>query len=292
MKSIAIVTDSSSGITPDEAKSEGIVIVPIPFMIDDNEYLENVTIDAPQFFKKLAQAHNVSTSQPSRQTLEDIWNQLLKDYEQIIYLPITSGLSGSCQNAIECAKQYQGRIHVVDNQRISSPLKISVYEAAKMAIQGKSVDEIIQYLTATQSKSSIYITLNTMKYLRKGGRVTPAAAVLGDMLKLKPILYTRGQNFDKKSVALTMQQAKKKMIDFIKNELNTEFKAEYDQGKMALLIAYTDITETEIAKFKSEITMAFPNMKILYADPLCLAIACHTGPGTLGFGTCVCNYLE
>ena len=180
---------------------------------------------------------------------------------------------------------------MVDNQRISAPLKISVYEAAKMAEQGKSVDEIITYLKDTQSKSSIYITLNTMKYLRKGGRVTPAAALLGDMLKLKPILYTRGQNFDKKAIALSMQQAKKKMMGFIKNELNTEFKEYYDKGKMALLIAHTAIPATEIENFKKEIMVEFPGMKILYADPLCLAIACHTGPGTLGFGTCVCDYL-
>ena len=291
MKSIVVVTDSSSGITPAEAKEMGVAVVPIPFTIDGEEYLENVTIEAPRFFEMLNTANHVGTSQPSRQTLDDIWSPLLKEYEHIIYLPITSGLSGSCVNAMEYAKQYNGRVHVVDNQRISAPLKISVYEAAKMAEQGKTVDEIIQYLTTTQSKSSIYITLSTMKYLRKGGRVTPAAAVLGDMFKLKPILYTRGQNFDKKAIALTMQQAKKKMMDFIKHELNTEFKEYYDQGKMALLIAHTAIPETEIEKFKTEITAEFPGMKILYADPLCLAIACHTGPGTLGFGTCVCDYL-
>ncbi|MBO4823480.1 MAG: DegV family protein [Clostridia bacterium] len=291
MKSIVVVTDSSSGITPDEAKAAGVVVVPIPFTIDGEEYLENVTIEAPRFFELLGKANHVSTSQPSRQTLEDIWTPLLQTYKHIIYLPITSGLSGSCMNAIEYAKSFNGRVHVVDNQRISAPLKISVYEAAQMANQGKTVDEIIQYLTNTQSKSSIYITLNTMKYLRKGGRVTPAAALLGDMLKLKPILYTRGQNFDKKAIALTMQQSKKKMIEFIKHDLNTEFKDYYNQGKMALLIAHTAIPDAEIAKFKTEIAAEFPNMKILYSDPLCLAIACHTGPGTLGFGTCVCDYL-
>ncbi len=292
MKPIVVVTDSSSGITPAEAKATGIVVVPIPFTIDDHEYLENVTIDAPRFFEMLGKADHVSTSQPSRQTLEDIWNSLLQEYEHIIYLPITSGLSGSCINAIEYAKAFNGRVHVVDNQRISAPLKISVYEAVKMAEQGKTVADIIKYLTDTQSKSSIYITLNTMKYLRKGGRVTPAAALLGDMLKLKPILYTRGQNFDKKAISLTMLQAKKKMMEYIKNELQTEFKSEYEQGKMALLIAHTAIPDAEIEKFKTEIAIEFPNMKILYADPLCLAIACHTGPGTLGFGTCVCDYLS
>ena len=291
MQSIIVVTDSSSGITPTEAKETGIIVVPIPFTINGKEYLENVTIDSNQFFEMLKTANNVSTSQPSRQTLEDTWNQLLQEYEHIIYLPITSGLSGSCINAIEYAKQYNGRVHVINNMRISAPLKISVFEAAKMAKQGKSTDEIIQYLEKTKDKYSIFITLNTLKYLRKGGRITPAAAMIGDMLKLKPILYTRGQNFDKKMITLTMQQAKKKMMEYIKNELKTEFKEYYEQGKMALLIAHTAIPETEIQKFKNEITTEFPNMKVLYSDPLCLAIACHTGPGTLGFGTCICDYL-
>ncbi len=292
MKPIVVVTDSSSGITPDEAKTTGVVVIPIPFTIDGNEYLENITIKAEQFFQMINTAGSVSTSQPARQILEDTWHQLLQEYEHIIYIPITSGLSGSCNNALEYARHFDGRVHVVDNQRISAPLKISVYEATRMAEQGKTVEEILQYLTATQSKSSIYITLNTLKYLRKGGRITPAAAVLGDMLKLKPILYTRGQNFDKKAITLTMAQAKRQMMKFIKNELQTEFKAEYESGKMALLIAHTAIPDIEIEKFKAEIAAEFPGMKILYSDPLCLAIACHTGPGTLGFGTCVCNYLS
>jgi DegV family protein with EDD domain len=291
MKTIAIVTDSSAGITQAEAKANGIVVVPIPFTIDGEEYLEDVTITAPKFFEMITKANSVSTSQPSRQTLEDTWQKLLQEYEYVIYLPITSGLSGSCQNAIEYARQYNGRVRVIDNLRISAPLKISVYEAAKMAEQGKTVDEIVHYLETTKDKCSIYITLNTLRYLRKGGRITPAAAVLGDMLKLKPILYTRGQNFDKKSIALTMPQAKKKMMNYIKNELQTEFKTYYEQGKMALLIAHTALPDSEIQKFKTEIMAEFPQMKILYSDPLCLAIGCHTGPETLGFGTCLCDYL-
>lgn len=291
MKSIAVVTDSSSGITQAEAKANGIVVIPIPFTIDSKEYLEDVTISAPKFFEMITTAKSVSTSQPSRLILENTWRQLLQEYEYVIYLPITSGLSGSCQNAIEYARQFNGRVRVVDNLRISALLKISVYEALKMAEQGKSVDEIVHYLEATKSKGSIYITLSTLKYLRKGGRITPAAAMIGDMLKLKPILYTRGQNFDKKAITLTMPQAKKKMMEYIKNELQTEFKQYYDQGKMALLMAYTALPDSEIQKFKAEITTEFPNMKILYIDPLCLAIGCHTGPGTLGFGTCICDYL-
>lgn len=291
MKRVIIVTDSSSGITQAEAKAAGIIVVPIPFTIDGKEYLEDVTISSTEFFELIAQTDNVSTSQPSRLTLEDTWHHLLETYEHVIYIPITSGLSGSCLNAIEYAKSFNGRVTVINNLRISAPLKISVYEAAKMAERGESVEAIVQYLETTKHQFSIYITLNTLKYLRKGGRITPAAALIGDMLRLKPILYTRGQNFDKTAVALTIAQAKKKMMTEIKKDLQTEFKEPYEQGKMALLIAYTALPTAEIKKFEAEIMAEFPNMKILYADPLCLAIGCHTGPGTLGFGTCICNYL-
>lgn len=289
MKDIIIVTDSSSGITQTEAKEHGIVVVPIPFTINDQEYLEDITITQPEFFKLLAQNATVSTSQPSRFYLEDLWTKLLQEYTNIIYIPITSGLSGSCANAMAYAKNFGGRVLVIDNLRISAPLKISVYEAAKLAAAGKSVQEIKTYLEETKHKFSIYITLNTLKYLKKGGRIAPAAAVLGDMLKLKPILYTRGQNFDKYAIALSFGQAKKKMIAKIKSELETEFKAEYAQGKMALLVAYSEIKD-EAMKFKAEIEQEFPQMKVLYADPLCLGIACHTGSGALGIGVCICDY--
>ena len=291
MKKIVIVTDSSSGITQAEAKANGIVVVPIPFTIDGKEYLEDKTITAPKFFEMIAKTDNVSTSQTSRFTLEETWNKLLEEYEHIIYIPITSGLSGACHNAIQYAKQYDGRVSVIDNLRISVALKVCVYEAAKMAEQGKSVEEIVNYLYETKDKFSIYLTLTTLKYLRKGGRITPAAAMIGDMLRLKPILYTRGQNFDKTAMVLTLAQAKKKMMAEIKKELQTEFKTEYEQGKMILFVAHTALSDNELQKFKTEISNEFPNMKILYVDPLCLAVGCHTGPGALGFGTAICNYL-
>lgn len=289
MKKIVIVTDSSSGITQAEAKTNGIVVVPIPFTIDGKEYLEDKTITAPKFFEMIAKTDNVSTSQTSRFTLEETWNKLLEEYEHIIYIPITSGLSGACHNAIQYAKQYDGRVSVIDNLRISVALKVCVYEAAKMAEQGKSVEEIVNYLYETKDKFSIYLTLTTLKYLRKGGRITPAAAMIGDMLRLKPILYTRGQNFDKTAMVLTLAQAKKKMMAEIKKELQTEFKTEYEQGKMILFVAHTALSDNELQKFKTEISNEFPNMKILYVDPLCLAVGCHTGPGALGFGTAICN---
>ena len=290
MKKIIVVTDSSSGISQAEAEQNGLVVIPIPFTIDGKEYLEDKTITADKFFEMITKTNNVSTSQTPRFTLEETWNKLLEEYEHIIYIPITSGLSGACHNAMECAKQYNGRVSVVDNLRISVALKTSVYEAAKMAEQGIPVEEIVKYLHDTKHKFSIYLTLTTLKYLRRGGRITPAAAMIGDMLKLKPILYTRGQNFDKTAMVLTMAQAKKRMMAEIKKELQTEFKTEYEQGKMALLIAHTALSEDELLKFQAEIAIEFPGMRVLPVDPLCLAVGCHTGPGALGFGTVICNY--
>ncbi len=291
MSKTIIVTDSNSGITQEEGKKLGIYVIPMPFTINGEEFLEEISITQDKFFELLENDVDVKTSQPSEYYLEELWTKLLKDYECVIYIPMTSGLSGTCENAKQYAKKYDGKVLVVDNLRISVPQKISVYEAVKMVNQGKSPIEIKNYLEARKDKYSIYITLSTLKYLRKGGRLTPAAAALGDMFKLKPILYSRGQRFDKCAITRSMNQAKKKMINKIKEDLKTEFKEEYQQGKIAMLVAYSKI-EDEALKFKAEIEKEFPNMKVLYIDPLSLSIACHTGAGTLGIGICVCDYLD
>ena len=290
MKSIAIVTDSNSGITQEEGKKLGIYVIPMPFTIDGREYLEDISITQEEFFKLLESGADVKTSQPSRAYLEELWGDLLKTYGQIIYIPMTSGLSATCENAKRYAAQFKGKVRVVDNLRISVPQKISVYEALNMAKAGKSVDEILKHLEETKGKCSIYLTVSELKYLKKGGRITPAAAAIGDMLKLKPILFTRGDRFDKFAVVRSMGQAKKKMIQRIKTELETEFKNEYEQGKMALLVAYSKNGE-EGKAFAEEIEQEFDGMKVLYVDPLSLSIACHTGAGALGIGVCVCDYI-
>lgn len=291
MKKVVIVTDSNSGITKEEGMKRGIIVVPMPFTINGEEYFENISISQEKFFELLEKDADVKTSQPSQYYLEELWKDLLKDYESLVYIPMTSGLSGTCENAKLYAEKFNGKVIVVDNLRISAPQKISVYEASELAKQGKSALEIRDYLESTKDKFSIYITLNTLKYLKKGGRITPAAATLGSMLKLKPILYTRGQSFDKYAVTMSFNQAKKRMIEKIKSELETEFKEEYLQGKMELLVAYTKIKE-EAMKFKEEIENAFPNMKVLCVDPLSLSIACHTGDGALGIGICINNYFK
>ena len=290
MEKIAVVTDSNSGITQEEGKNLGIYIVPMPFTVDGVEYLEDISITQEKFFELLENGAEVTTSQPSQAYLEELWSNLLKSYEHIIYFPMSSGLSATCENAKRFAEKFDGRVHVVDNLRISVPQKINVYEAVNMVKDGKSVEEILEHAEKTTGKYSIYITLNVLKYLRKGGRITPAAAALGDMFKLKPVLSSRGQSFDKFAIALSMGQAKRRMIQQIKNELETEFKAEHNQGKMALLVAYSKVRD-EGLKFAKEIEQEFPTMKVLYVDPLSLSVACHTGAGALGIGICVCDYV-
>lgn len=291
MKKIIIVTDSNSGITQKEGKKFGIFVIPMPFTIDGEEYLEEISISQEEFFELLEKGADVKTSQPSQYYLEELWTDLLKEYESIVYIPMSSGLSGTCGTAKQFEKKFNGKVLVVDNLRISVPQKISVYEAVEMVKLGKSALEIKEYLESKKNKFSIYITLSTLKYLRKGGRVIPTAASLGNMLKLKPILCTRGQSFDKYAVTRTFNQAKRKMISKIKSELETEFREEYLQGKMALLVAYSK-NNNEAMKFKEEIEKEFPNMEVLYTDPLSLSVSCHTGAGALGIGVCINNYYK
>ena len=290
MKSIKIVTDSNSGITQQEGNDIGVSVIPMPFTIDGKDYLEEISISQEKFFELLEKGADVTTSQPSQTYLENLWSNLLKEYEQIIYIPMSSGLSATCDNAKKYAEQFDGRVLVVDNLRISVPQKISVYEAVKLANEGKSAKEIVEHLDKTKLKYSIYLTVSELKHLKKGGRITPTAARLGEMLHLKPILTSHGQSFDKFAVALSMGQAKKKIIQKIKSDLKTQFKSEYEQGKMALLVAYSKNTD-EAENFRKEIEAEFPDMKVLYTDRLSLSIACHTGAGALGMGICVCNYI-
>ena len=290
MEKIAILTDSNSGITQAEGKKLGITVIPMPFTIDGNEYLEDISITQAEFFEMLEKGADVKTSQPSEFTLEQTWMELLKTHESVLYIPMSSGLSGTCENAMKFAEKFGGKVLVVDNLKISVMQKLSVFEAIKMAEEGKSATEIKQYLEETRGKFSIYLTLSTLKFLKRGGRVTPAVATFGDLLGLKPILSSRGQSFDKFAVTMSFNQAKRKMIAKIKNELETEFKTEYEVGKMALLVAYSKSDE-EAKKFKDEIERELPNMKVNIIDPLSLSIACHTGAGAVGIGICYYKYL-
>lgn len=291
MKKIKIITDSNSGILQSEAEALGVFVIPMPFTVDGKEYLEEISITQEEFFEKLKNNAEVTTSQPSPYYLQELWKDLLNEYDELIYIPMTSGLSATCENAKRYAQEFGGKVQVIDNLRISVTLRESVMEAIELVKMGKSAVEIKEYLEATKHKSSIYITLNVLKYLKKGGRISPTAAALGSMLNIKPILSSRGGNFEKFAVAFSISQARKKMIQQIKFELENEFKEEYEQGKMFISIAHTQNAD-EAQKFKDEILKAIPKVKIHYINPLSLSVACHIGPGALAIAVCVNNYVN
>lgn len=275
-----IITDTNSNIMPKDAKELGIETVTMPFTIDDVEYMDGVDLTNEEFFQKMQAGADVKTSQPSQYFLEEMWERILKDYEEIVYIPTSSGLSGTCENAKVYAEKYNGRVHVVDNKRISVFLKESVHHAIALKNQGKSASEIKEILEATSHIQSTYLVVNQLKYLKKGGRISPAVAALGAMLNIKPILYTRGENFDKYGMALSMAQAKKKMIEKIRYDLENEFKEEYENGHMTVSIAHANCLKDAL-RFKEEVEKALPKLKFRFVDDMSLSVACHVGPGAL-----------
>ena len=211
-KRIAIVTDSNSGITQQQGKEMGITVLPMPFYINEQLFLEDITLTQEEFYKRLEEGADISTSQPSPADVMELWETLLQSYEEVVHIPMSSGLSNSCQTAMVMAKEFKGRVHVVDNQRISVTQRQSVLDAVTLAEAGKNGAQIKEILEKEAHESSIYITLETLKYLKKGGRITPAAAALGTVLNLKPVLQIQGQRLDAFSKARGKKQAKKIMI--------------------------------------------------------------------------------
>lgn len=291
MSKIKIITDSNSGILQSEAEQLGIFVIPMPFTINGEDYLEEITMSQEKFYELLAKDADVKTSQPSQIYLEELWNDLLKDNDELLYIPMTSGLSATCANAMSLAQNFEGKVFVVDNKRISVTQKESVYEAIALSKQGKSAKEIKDYLESTRHLASIYIMLDVLKYLKKGGRISPAAAMLGDLLKFKPILFTRGENFEKFAIVMSTKQGERKMIQKIKEEMETEFKEYYDNGKMTVSVAHTQNFE-EAEKFKQTIMTELPKLRFRFVDPLSLSVSCHIGPGSLAIAVSVDNYLD
>ena len=283
-KKIAIVTDSNSGITPELATELGIFVVPMPFLINGEPYFENINLSQEQFYELLAQQATVSTSQPSPGDLTDLWDTILKDYDELVHIPMSSGLSQSCATATGLAQSYEGRVQVVDNHRISVTMKESVYDALKLREAGKSATEIKEYLEQTSASSSIYIAVDTMKYLKKGGRVTPAAAMIGTILKLKPILQIHGERLDKYALSRGSAKAKETLKAALKNDLETTFAKYVEKGEMTISLAYTD-NKDEAIQFAEEVKTMFPHVPFRFCDPLSLSVSCHIGTGALGL-TC------
>ena len=276
MNKIAIVTDSNSGITQERGKELGIFVLPMPFYIDGELYFEDISLTQEDFYKKLQDDADISTSQPSLGDLMDFWENILKEYDEIVHIPMSSGLSGSCQTAMTLADDYDGKVHVVDNQRISVTQEQSVYDAMALVKAGKSAEEIKQILEEEKLEASIYIMVDTLKYLKKGGRITPAAAALGSMLNLKPVLQLQGEKLDSFAKVRGVKAAKRTMLKAIKNDLETRFAGK----KMVLGIAYTSRDEEEVQKWKEEVQEAFAGYEIVM-NPLSLSVSCHIGPGSL-----------
>ncbi len=280
MSRVKIVTDSNSGITQADAKKLGIFVIPMPFLIDGKEYFEDINLTQEEFYVHLRGDANVSTSQPAVGSVTDLWDELLSDGSEIVHIPMSSGLSESCHTAESLAKSYGGRVQVVDNQRISITQRQSVYDAITLAGQGKSAAEIKEILLKTKFDSSIYISLDTLKYLKKGGRLTPAAALIGTILKIKPVLQIQGEKLDAFKKVNTLRKAKETMIAAIAKDFETRFKTLVENGVMQVSIAYT-AEDTEAKIFAEEVKAVFPTVPLTFIDPLSLSVSCHIGPGAL-----------
>lgn len=276
---IAIVTDSNSGITQDEAKELGVYVIPMPFDIDGETYFEDITLNQTQFYEKLVTGADIATAQPSIDEIMKLWEELLKTHEEVVHIPMSSGLSGSCETALAFSREFDGKVQVVNNQRISVTQRQAVLDACYLVKEGKSVKEIKDILEKEKLESSIYIMLDTLKYLKKGGRITPAAAALGTLLRLKPVLQIQGEKLDAFSKARTAKQAKTIMINAVKKDLEERFSNHCEEGNMMLAIAYTD-NEEVAQEFKKEVEEAIPGYDV-YLDTLSLSVSCHIGPGAL-----------
>ena len=278
MSKVAVMTDSNSGITQAEAKELGICVLPMPFYIDEQTYYEDIDLTQDEFYEKLKGDCDIKTSMPVLGDVTDKWDGLLKEYDEIVYIPMSSGLSGSCEAAIMLSHDYDGKVQVVNNQRISVTQRQSVLDAMELAQKGKTAEEIKDILESVKMESSIYIMLDTLYYLKKGGRITPAAAALGTLLKLKPVLQIQGDKLDAFAKARTPKQGKNIMIDTMKKDFAERFND--PEGKnMHLEIAYSHDKEAAEA-FKEEVQAQFPNHEIVM-NPLSLSVSCHIGPGAI-----------
>lgn len=279
MGKIAIVTDSNSGITQDEGRELGVSVLPMPFYINDVMYLEGITLSQEEFYERLKNEESISTSQPGPADVCGLWNTLLESYDQIVHIPMSSGLSASCDTASGLAREYDGKVQVVDNQRISVTQKQSVLDALTLRDAGRDALQIRQVLEEQKSDSSIYITLETLKYLKKGGRITPAAAAIGTVLNLKPVLQIQGDKLDAYSKTRGKKQAKRVMVKAMQNDWENRFAEYVKRGEMCLQSAYAG-NEEEALEFKKELEEAFPGQEIVL-DPLSLSVACHIGYGAV-----------
>ena len=287
--SIAIMTDTNSGITAEEGKQAGIYVLPMPILIDNTCYLEGINIKPEQMYEAMKSGYQSSTSQPSPGDILELWNSILgSGYDEIIHIPMASGLSGSCQNAALLSKEYRGKVYVVDNHRISVTQRESVLEAKRMADMGYSAVEIKEYLETTALQSSIYLTVASLKYLQRGGRLSSSSAVLGSVLNVKPILTIQGGKIDAFSKCRGIKMCERKMIEAIKNDMVNRF-SNISAEKLRIAIAGSLQNQEDIAHWLDLVQSAFPNRNVYY-NPLPCSIVSHVGPACMGIGVAVIKY--
>lgn len=275
---IAVVTDSNSGITQSQAKELGIFVLPMPFMINEETFFEDINLTQEEFYKKLEEGADISTSQPSPESVMNLWDDILKEYDEIVHIPMSSGLSGSCQTAMMLAQDYDGKVQVVNNHRISVIQRQAALDAKTMVEKGYTAQQIKEKLEETKDDCAVYITLDTLKYLKKGGRITPAAAALGTLLRIKPVLTIMGEKLDAFSKARTVKQAKSTMLTALTRDIEERL-GDKDCSHTYLQVAHTMNYEAA-EELKAELQEVFPGAPI-HIDPLSLSVACHIGPGSL-----------
>lgn len=288
---VAVITDSNSGITQEEAKQLGVYVASTPVLINGEIYYEDISLTQEQFYEKLKSDADVSTSQPNPNEVFELWRQVLKENDSIVYIPLSSGLSETCHTLLhfsESEEEFKGKVFVCDNQRVSITQRQSVMDALKMASEGKSAEEIRDWLMETKMKSSIYIMVDTLKYLKKGGRLTPAVAMIGTLLKIKPVLQIQGEKLDQYKKVRKLADAKTEIINALKHDFETRFKDIVDAGKMTVAVAHTE-NLSEAEKFKEELIQAFPNVEFTFVNPLSLSVSVHIGPGALA-AACAIKY--
>lgn len=279
MNKIAVVTDSNSGITQSQAQEMGIYVVPMPFYINGEMYLEGINLTQEEFYRKLDEDAQINTSQPAPMDVMELWDKLLKEYDEIVHIPMSSGLSASCATALGLSLDYKGKVQVVNNQRISVTQRQSVLDAIHLAETGRDAAQIKEILEREKMESSIYLMVETLKYLKRGGRITPAAAAIGTVLNLKPVLQIQGEKLDAYAKVRGKLKAKNVMMDAMRKDMDTRFKDDFRERRMALLAAYAGNPE-EAEEWADEIRREYPGTD-LYMDSLSLSVACHVGPGVL-----------
>ena len=291
MGNVTIMTDSNSGITQEEAKELGVVVLPMPFYFDEEMFYEDIDLTQEQFYDRLLTGQSVKTSMPLVGDVTDAWDKALESCDEIDYIPMSSGLSSSCETAYMLSQDYDGKVQVVNNQRISVTMRQSVLDALYLKEKGWSAEQIKDKLEEQKFESSIYIMVDTLEYLKKGGRITPAAAALGTILKLKPVLQIQGEKLDAFAKARTTKQAKNIMTDAVKKDIETRFNIEGKGDMVYLDIAYTN-DRAAAEEFKAEVQKLFPDVTAeMYINPLSLSVSCHIGPGALAV-TCTKKLTE